>query len=332
MTYRTSGRRPPKFSASELNRLNEAADRQFIRSKLVENSIPAVSESSVVLAKNSSGTDRERYDCMSISGLLWDFEPDGTTDLIFDLDTADPDAAPAILLEPIADGAFGLVMIDGPAIAKVEISTDAAFRYAVPKASTHSLEPAASGPIKLLAAPSESAVKYIPCIIEGQPGTAPKFFTLMEDVTSPDGAFYARPTNRLDDAPGDPQLVYNWDGILNGAVAGYHGLYLFVNGEWVIDGGACVPDPCAHTGVLTVGSPPDGTVDVEYAGHTLTTITDVTSLSADGLPDGLTMNGSGEISGTPTEAGTFYVVVTGVSGDDDCDVTRVMVLTVNEAE
>lgn len=164
MTYRTSGKRP-KFSASELNRLTEAADRQFIRTKIMDNSLPAVSESSVVLAKNSSGADRERFDCMSISGILWDFEPDGTTDLIFDLATADPDEAPAILLEPIANGAFGFVMIDGPAAAKVEASADAGYRFAVPKASTHSLEPAEEGSIKLLAAPSTSAVKYLPCIL-----------------------------------------------------------------------------------------------------------------------------------------------------------------------
>ena len=164
MTYRTSGSRP-KFSASELNRLNEAADRAFIRNRLTEHSLPSVSESSIVLAKNSSGADRSQYDCMSISGLLWDYEADGTTDLVFDLAAADPAEAPAILLEPIANNAFGFVMMDGPAIAKVEASADAGYRFAKPKASTHSLEPSEAGPIKLLAAPSTSAVKHLPCIL-----------------------------------------------------------------------------------------------------------------------------------------------------------------------
>lgn len=158
------------------------------------------------------------------------------------------------------------------------------------------------------------------------------FFRLMEDVTSASGAFWARRTDRLDSTDGEWTQVYNWDNILEGAVAGYHGLFISIDGEWVIDGGACVPDPCVHSGTLTVGDPPDGTVDVEYEGHTLTTITSVTGLSASGLPDGLSMDSSGEITGTPTEAGTFYVEITGVSGDDDCDVTRVMVLTVLPAE
>lgn len=158
--------------------------------------------------------------------------------------------------------------------------------------------------------------------------TAPnlRFFRMMEDVTG-NGPFWARRTNRADSSLSDWQQVYNWDGILTGAQAGYHALFKRVDNEWVIGDGDCF-DACTHDGSITVGTPPDGTVDSEYAGHTVTN-TGVTSLSASGLPAGLSMNGSGVISGTPTEAGTFYVVITGTDGD--CTLTRVMPLTVNEA-
>lgn len=156
------------------------------------------------------------------------------------------------------------------------------------------------------------------------------FFRLMEDVTSPTGVFWARRTNRLNSTLGAWTQVYNWDGLLNGAVAGYHALYLRVDGEWVIGSGDCIPQPCEHEGAIVVGDPPDGTVDVEYAGHTVS-ITSVTDLAASGLPAGLTMDTAGEITGTPTEAGTFYVTVTGLSGVDDCELTRIMVITIAEA-
>lgn len=156
------------------------------------------------------------------------------------------------------------------------------------------------------------------------------FFRLMEDVTSSDGAFWARRTNRLNTELGAWTQVYNWDDILGGAVAGYHALYNRVSGEWVIAAGACIPAPCEHEGAIIVGEPPEGTVEVGYPGHTLS-VTSVTDLTANGLPDGMTMDTAGEITGTPTEAGTFYVTITGLSGVDNCELTRIMVLTIAEA-
>lgn len=164
---------------------------------------------------------------------------------------------------------------------------------------------------------------------------APRFFRLMEDITSSDGPFWARRTNLPDDSLGAWTQVYNWDGILgtgtsDGAVAGYRGLFALVDGVWVIIAGSCVPEPCQHEGAIVVGDPPDGTVDAEYAGHTVS-ITGVTSLAASGLPAGLSMDSAGEITGTPTEAGTFYVTITGLSGAENCVLTRIMVLTIAEA-
>jgi len=178
MNFRLRGDKR-KLSAAEINRWNKLADQQA-RGELRR--LPPVTlraydpNARVVRAKNESGSDRVAYDCMAIDGLLWDLEADGSADVVFSLITADPDKAPAILLEPIADDGVGLVVIDGPAIAKIDQATDAAFRWADPQASTHSLEAAASGSIKLLQAPSTTGSKIMPVILNAGAGGEPTRF------------------------------------------------------------------------------------------------------------------------------------------------------------
>lgn len=157
-----------KPTAAEVNRWNGLADKQA-RGELRPTPAPTLKSfdpsSRIALCKNTSGSDRQAFETMAIDGLLWDLEETGTADIIFELITADPELATAILLEPIESDGFGRAVIDGPAIAKVETSDDAAYRFATPQASTHSLVPTAAGPIKLLAAPSESADVWMPVII-----------------------------------------------------------------------------------------------------------------------------------------------------------------------
>ncbi|MBR2209457.1 MAG: putative Ig domain-containing protein [Synergistaceae bacterium] len=54
----------------------------------------------------------------------------------------------------------------------------------------------------------------------------------------------------------------------------------------------------------------DGAIDKAYSATIKTTGTAPITLAADGLPNGLNMNSSGLISGTPTEAGNFTIKIT----------------------
>lgn len=142
----------PKLSAAELNRQNEAADRSaFSRRGLTEHQLDDDQQSHWVWIRNDSGADRQRFECMALGQPLFDLLPDGTVDLIFSADTADADETPVILLEPIADGAFGKGVIHGLAIALVGPGepTDS---FGDPDPDNHWIEPGA-GSIKLLGQP-----------------------------------------------------------------------------------------------------------------------------------------------------------------------------------
>lgn len=72
-------------------------------------------------------------------------------------------------------------------------------------------------------------------------------------------------------------------------------------------GGAAAP-------TITNGPPPDGTVGVAYDFTYTSTGSPTFSLTAGGLPPGLTLSSAGAISGTPTTAGTFPGTVTATNG------------------
>lgn len=78
--------------------------------------------------------------------------------------------------------------------------------------------------------------------------------------------------------------------------------------NYVWDGFQCVPDDC----VVQTTELPDGDVGVAYMenlaaeGHLMQF---AWSLQGGSLPDGLTLNEDGMITGTPTVAGTFTFIV-----------------------
>lgn len=153
MVHRYPGQKV-RFSASELNRMNQAADRaSFNRDGITALSQPEDQQAHWVWLRNDSGTDRARFECMALGDPLFDMLPDGTVDLLFSADTADADKTPVILLEPIADGAFGRGVIHGLAIAKVGPGepTDS---YAYPDGTNHGLA-TGRGSVKLLAVPGD---------------------------------------------------------------------------------------------------------------------------------------------------------------------------------
>jgi hypothetical protein len=171
-------------------------------------------------------------------------------------------------------------------------------------------------------------------------GASGRFYKLIEDSHPTNGLiqkYAVRVGSPAGEAPETtPSLVVPW--LLAPVLAGHIGWYMQYDSKWYFIQGDC-PTECPNDGVLTVGSPPTGTVDEAYS-HAVSgsglTGGDYSSVDFTGLPPGLTHDEE-EISGTPTEAGTFYVVVTATapnSDDEDltCTLTRVLRIVIEEAE
>lgn len=162
MVWRSPGQRA-KLSASELNRTNAVVQRvERSRLGLTELTASEDQQSHWVWLRNDSGSDRKRFDCMSLGDPLFEMLDDGTVDLLFKGLTAAVDKTPAILLEPIANGEMGKAVIHGLALARVGSGSTSA-RTATPDATNHRLKP--GGEILLLAAPHASEVKLLPVLL-----------------------------------------------------------------------------------------------------------------------------------------------------------------------
>lgn len=163
-------------------------------------------------------------------------------------------------------------------------------------------------------------------------------FVLAEDCTGP-GFVYAWPATFNAESgattitPGSkPFKLGHQESTLftpKPAKAGYKGQWKSIDGQRVFDFGPCI-DGCQTSSSISPGSPPDGEVGTAYT-HTVS----VSGLNEDGvsspnLPPGLTINSStGEITGTPTTAGTYFVVFTADSNDDPaCPLTRMTKITI----
>ena len=178
-------------------------------------------------------------------------------------------------------------------------------------------------------------VEYTEGKVRGGGGSA-KFFKLIEDSTSSTSAeFWAvSVTTPAGASPStDPVKVTPW--VAATAQAGYIAMYERIGGKWYFSQGPCFT-VCTTAGTLSVGSPPAGTVGAAYS-HSVSgsglTGGNYSSVDFEDLPPGLTHTAEA-ISGTPTQAGTFYVIVTATapgSGDstgDTCTLTRVLVITI----
>lgn len=177
----------------EINKWNQMAD-QHARGELRK--IPSVGlasydpSSRVARVKNTSGSDRSAFECMSIDGLSYDLETTGESDVLFKLITADPAKAPAVLIEPIASGAIGRAVLDGLAIAKVGGGSGLT---GTPDATNHRIAPGA-GKIKLLSSPHASDVRLLPVILHASGGGE----TIL--VKAPGGGIAARSSTTVSSA------------------------------------------------------------------------------------------------------------------------------------
>lgn len=165
MVWRYSGQRA-RLSANELNRTSAAVQR-VERSKLGTKDLGSVREHLTwwCWVKNDTGADRSRFECVSLADPIFDSELDGSVDLLFSAIASDPDKTPAILIDDIADGEFGRAVCYGLAEALVDGSA-ITYKYAKPTTS-NTLEPAKSGPFKLLKAPHASSQKLLPVLWVG---------------------------------------------------------------------------------------------------------------------------------------------------------------------
>lgn len=146
--------------ASEWNALAEAYNGGAIGASGPEG-IPVAR----LRGKNTSGSDRSRFDTMAIDGISAALETDGSVDLIFDLVDADSTKPTAVLIDSIEDGQIGNFALDGLALAKVAAGT-ITHEYATIDAANHRLTPQADeSSIRLLAAPDASNEKLLPVLL-----------------------------------------------------------------------------------------------------------------------------------------------------------------------
>lgn len=162
-----------------------------------------------------------------------------------------------------------------------------------------------------------------------------RFFLLMEDFDG-DGPAKAHWVSRTDNTSRGVFDVVCYGNIFSGAPAGYKGIVQSIDGEWVPPVNDCIVS-CPSAGSITPGTAPGGTVGQPYAGHTVSSSgLDGGSLAISGLPPGVSgtvVEPDVNISGTPTQAGTYYAIVTGTAdktggSGEKCTITKVVTIEI----
>lgn len=121
----------------------------------------------LVRVKNTTASDRGRWDCMSLGNNRFVLGSNAEEALIYDAAVAASDKPPAILQQPIKAGQFGIACIFGYTLANIKQASSATDLLATPYATDHNLQAGTAGTIKLLSAPSTSAASVRPILIGG---------------------------------------------------------------------------------------------------------------------------------------------------------------------
>lgn len=156
-----------KLRASEINRWNQFSDaqkRDELRRRGAATAKDYDPSSRIVFVLNTSDSDRQAFECMSVDGLLWDLEIDGTSGLVFNGVDADETKTPVILIEPIAKNSAGRAVISGPALALVSGGSGA---FGQPDTSGI-LQPIGSQDVFLLTPPHATDTRLLPVLVGGQ--------------------------------------------------------------------------------------------------------------------------------------------------------------------
>jgi hypothetical protein len=178
---------PNRITANELNRTSEQVERAE-RSRLGLKNRGSEPEYLTwwVWVRNDTGADRKRFECVSLAAPIMDLELDGSVDMILSAELSDPTKTPAILIDEIADGELGRAVGYGCALALVEAGSG---QYAVPNGSS-TLDPADSGPFKLIGAADESAQSLVPVLWTGGSQAKRDIEYTIESIEVPSSGHY----------------------------------------------------------------------------------------------------------------------------------------------
>lgn len=188
--------------------------------------------SGLVVIKNTSGSDRSRFDCMSLDGTTQTIDDDAEFSVIFKAATADPDETPVILQEPIANNQFGIGCIFGYTLAKIEQASSSSHVWGTPNATNHNLDAGTEGPIKILATPSTSADSLRPVLVgAAAEATDHYLYTLTSAVSAGSGTATIRNmADATEIATG--QTVNDPLGHMDGLAIGRRGVCIKVNNAY----------------------------------------------------------------------------------------------------
>ena len=161
---------PMEIGAGTFNAMVDAAKaHQGGRHGLGRTTRPDIRQGNIVVVRNDSGFDLDRYNVLGLSGVLFDptayptsFQREiAVTGVIPTLGVHDQNFV--ILQEPIKDGDLGLAMIAGVSIVKVWIASTEAnslFSYAKIMAAAATLEKAPAGPARIISIEAGTGNKW----------------------------------------------------------------------------------------------------------------------------------------------------------------------------